>query len=506
MARVFGILLSDEESNLMPKPAIVPLVVVTVLLATLLVGCSDEPTPTPTIVPTSSLIPTFTPSQPAPEPDPTVTNTPQPSPTPTPVPSPTATATPDRPGKFSEFNGAGATTWRRMHEGGQIVACYEGLALPRDSFCLSEGFRFASDYSEILDAKFLVAHLPDRDALVVQGNTTSRAGGDIRLGWITFENRVITHLDFNESQASTPVATATPRPTATPTPAQSASDRAVLIALYHSTGGANWDDNTNWLSDRPIGEWHGVTTDSNGRVIKLNLPENHLTGEIPPELGGLSKLTGLWLLRNQLTGGIPPELGGLSNLAKLYLFSNQLTGEIPPELGGLSKLTELFLDDNQLTGEIPPELSRLSNLTVGLGLSDNQLTGGIPPELGRLSDLTGLFLANNQLTGCILEGLRDIAENDLADLNLPNCGAATPTPTPTPISTATPMPLPNLVVDLPTVSLSSLMAGQSFTLNVIVRNRGGGSSGPTAVSYHRSTDSTITSADTRVGSDRVLQA
>ena len=61
--------------------------------------------------------------------------TPTPIPTATPTPEPTAapTATPVRPGKFSEFNGAGATTWRRMHEGGQIVACYEGLALPRDS-------------------------------------------------------------------------------------------------------------------------------------------------------------------------------------------------------------------------------------------------------------------------------------------------------------------------------------------------------------------------------------
>ena len=79
----------------------------------------------------------------------------------------------------------------------------------------------------------------------------------------------------------------------------------------------------------------------------------------------------------------------------------------------------------------------------------------------------------------------------------------TPTPIPTPTPTPTPMPLPNLVVDLPTVSLSSPMTGQSFTLNVTVRNRGSGSSGPAVVSYYRSTDSTITSADTQVGADRV---
>ncbi len=217
----------------------------------------------------------------------------------------------------------------------------------------------------------------------------------------------------------------------TPTRAQSASDRSVLVALYHSTGGANWDANANWLSDRPIGEWHGVTTDSNRRVTDLVLPGNNLTGTLPTELGGLSNLTDLVLYNNVVTGEIPPELGGLSNLIRLSLDSNRLTGEIPPELGGLSNLTGLYLQSNQLTGEIPPELGGLSNLSQ-LGFDRNQLTGEIPPELGGLSNLTHLFLSSNQLRGCIPKGLRDIANHDLAELNLPDCGAATPTPTATP--------------------------------------------------------------------------
>ena len=164
-------------------------------------------------------------------------------------------------------------------------------------------------------------------------------------------------------------------------------DRAALVALYNSTGGARWTQNRNWLSGRPIGEWHGVTTDSNGRVTRLVLFANRLTGEIPPELGGLSNLKELSLYSNQLTGEIPPELGGLSNLKELSLSSNQLTGEIPPELGGLSNLTFLSLYSNQLTGEIPPELGGLSNLTGAGSPPNNQLTGEIPPELGGLSNL-----------------------------------------------------------------------------------------------------------------------
>ena len=43
-------------------------------------------------------------------------------------------------------------------------------------------------------------------------------------------------------------------------------DRAALVALYEATDGANWDDHTGWLSDAPLGDWYGVTTDAEGRV------------------------------------------------------------------------------------------------------------------------------------------------------------------------------------------------------------------------------------------------
>ena len=100
----------------------------------------------------------------------------------------------------------------------------------------------------------------------------------------------------------------------------------------------------NWsVSASIISQWDGITVGGTPRrVIWLQLNFNQLTGEIPPELGGLSNLTWLLLGDNQLTGEIPPELGRLSNLTELYLYGNDLTGEIPPELGGLSNLTHWF--------------------------------------------------------------------------------------------------------------------------------------------------------------------
>ena len=67
-------------------------------------------------------------------------------------------------------------------------------------------------------------------------------------------------------------------------------DRAALVALYNATGGENWTNNTNWLSSAPIQEWWGVASNRrDGVVTSLYIPNNNLTGSIPPELGELGQ-------------------------------------------------------------------------------------------------------------------------------------------------------------------------------------------------------------------------
>ena len=94
----------------------------------------------------------------------------------------------------------------------------------------------------------------------------------------------------------------------TPVPTPGTTDRDVLVTFYHATGGDNWTNNDNWLSDAPIGTWYGVTTDGIGRVVELGLAYNNLLGTIPPELSNLTALTNLYLSWNQLSGEIPSEL------------------------------------------------------------------------------------------------------------------------------------------------------------------------------------------------------
>ena len=103
-----------------------------------------------------------------------------------------------------------------------------------------------------------------------------------------------------------------------------AQDRAALVVLYNATGGANWTNNTNWLSGEPLSEWHGVSTDGQGRIEGLRLSANGLNGMIGAELGVLTRLTALDLSGNNgLTGTIPPEL---ANLTQLQVFDIRNTG------------------------------------------------------------------------------------------------------------------------------------------------------------------------------------
>ena len=125
-------------------------------------------------------------------------------------------------------------------------------------------------------------------------------------------------------------------------------DSLALVALYDGTDGANWTNNTNWLTG-PVSTWQGITV-SNGRVTGINLNSNNLVGTIPPEIGTLTNLTRLNLFNNQLSGVIPTEIGTLTNLTQLNLPSNQLSGAIPTEIGNLTNLGSLNLSTNQLSG------------------------------------------------------------------------------------------------------------------------------------------------------------
>ena len=186
------------------------------------------------------------------------------------------------------------------------------------------------------------------------------------------------------------------------------NDRDALEALYRATGGPDWDRSDRWLTDRPIGLWHGVFTNSAGRVERLELRDNDLRGPIPPELGNLAALTFLELSGNDLDGSIPREIGNLRALRWLDLADNDLSGPIPPEIGNLAKLDMLLLGDNELNGSIPPEIGNLAALET-LSLAYSGLGGPIPPEIGKLASLRYLDLTDSGWRGAIPPEMANLA-------------------------------------------------------------------------------------------------
>lgn len=213
--------------------------------------------------------------------------------------------------------------------------------------------------------------------------------------------------DPGEPGRAAPVSepTAVPTLVLSPTPVMVSSsdktDRDALVAFYNATSGDSWSvSRHNWLSDLPLDDWYGVTTNADGRVVKLVLSY---------DVG--------------LDGKIPPELGNLTGLIDLRLHSGVL-GTIPSELGNLVSLTHLDLSDNLLIGEIPVELGNLSQLEY-LDLSGNRLNGEIPEELSELWRLEYLYLysrhSRDNFTGCIPSELKNVIENDLDILDLPFC-------------------------------------------------------------------------------------
>jgi Leucine-rich repeat (LRR) protein len=103
-----------------------------------------------------------------------------------------------------------------------------------------------------------------------------------------------------------------------------------------------------------------------------------------------------------LTGNLPPEIGSLTNLTGLDLHDNNFTGVIP-NLAQLENLETLFLNGNAFTGSIEHVLQGLNtNLRknpyagfMRVDLSSNQLTGCIPgltTGMGNFSGFSGTFL------------------------------------------------------------------------------------------------------------------
>ena len=217
-----------------------------------------------------------------------------------------------------------------------------------------------------------------------------------------------------------------------------ADERAALTALYEATGGPNWVNSEGWLTTAPVGNWYGVGTGRDGRVVYLSLWDNGLTGEIPPELVNLANLERLVLRDNNLTGGIPAELSSLGVLEIFYWQDNAglcapgtrqfidfaagihdhrgpfchesdaaVLESLYSSAGGSSwNSSDGWLQPGPLSDWYGVETDSVAGRVVGLDLSENGLSGPLPASLSSMEVLRELRVdGNSQLGGRLPLGM-----------------------------------------------------------------------------------------------------
>ena len=222
-----------------------------------------------------------------------------------------------------------------------------------------------------------------------------------------------------------------------------AVERNVLMAFYRDLDGDHWFRHDNWCSEKPVGEWFGITTDTNGFVTQIDFggTSNNLAGTIPESLSYLTYLERLVFQGNEnLSGNILRIVNGLNRLKYLLVFGNKFTIDLsflPKEAIQMTEL-ELSGGEEDFLGVLPEELgifypnirllsiggySQIGEIPASIGLCRNLewlqlrlVSGGLPAEIGNLTNLRYLFISGDFGQGSVKYPMRKSIPESLGNL------------------------------------------------------------------------------------------
>jgi hypothetical protein len=187
--------------------------------------------------------------------------------------------------------------------------------------------------------------------------------------------------------------------------------RFVLATLYYATNMVaspyapeprHWRSARGWLTRISTCEWVGVRCDENGRITRISLERNRMSGALPFELSMIGDtLNTLDLTSNliYMAGDAFNIFEKLPNLEHLYLDDNFLVYDkgLPPQMGTLTKLQRLRLSYNLLEGQLEGEYPILENMQqlTHLELESNFFNGTFPQNIANMDQLVYIYMRRN---------------------------------------------------------------------------------------------------------------
>ncbi len=173
------------------------------------------------------------------------------------------------------------------------------------------------------------------------------------------------------------------------------TDKEVLVKIFESLNGKNWKPKSaaGWCSEAPLGDWTGVEVNDSGRVIRLFLDADSLSGALPPEIKHLTELKQInFSLKNKgknVENAIPAELWQMPNLERISAYEsvgdNDPKSALPAEIN-LPKIKAIYTNLRNI------DMTPLCALTTLKELTLRFFNGKVPEAIGNLTNLTNLTL------------------------------------------------------------------------------------------------------------------
>lgn len=190
-----------------------------------------------------------------------------------------------------------------------------------------------------------------------------------------------------------------------------------------------------WNFEFHNGKFGGASCDNPhypDTVTRLDFEGMELTGSIPFEIKGLTKLEFLSLSNNKLGGSIPYDsITSMTDLSHLFLSKNRLTGPAisSSHIGKLVNLRALFIDNNNLSGTIPKSLGSLTLLDK-LSIHHNRNLTGVINDMSNIcanlkDSPMGRYVLEADCAPTLVPDLQNTVKYSIVSIGGIRCGCCT---------------------------------------------------------------------------------